>query len=56
MLATMDVTASGRDVPAATMVNPMISSLTPRYGEIIIALSTNHVEPRMSNPKLLSNC
>ena len=30
MAATMEVTTSGKEVPTATMVKPMINSLTPR--------------------------
>ena len=44
--ATTEVASSGRDVPMATMVNPIIVSLRPKLLAIILALSTLHFPPK----------
>ncbi len=46
LAAVTEVTNSGRDVPNATMVNPIIRSLTPKYFAIPLAPSTAKLEPR----------
>ena len=43
--------SSGNDVPAATIVKPMINSLTPKYWAMVIALSTSHWEPSTSKTR-----
>lgn len=43
--ATMDVASSGREVPAATSVRPIMDSLTPRLRAIPVAPLTNNCPP-----------
>ncbi len=43
--ATTDVTNSGNDVPAATIVRPIIFSLMPKIVATAIALSTTNLPP-----------
>ncbi len=50
MLATTDVATSGSDVPAATIVRPMMRSLTPSVRASVTAPSTSHCAPHTSNP------
>jgi len=44
--ATIEVAASGSEVPPATRVSAITSSLIPRYRAILIALSISHSEPK----------
>ena len=46
--ATMEVASSGREVPPATKVRPIIDSLTPRLRAIPVAPSTNNCPPYIS--------
>ena len=43
--ATIEVASSGREVPPATSVRPMIDSLTPRLRAIPVAPLTNNCPP-----------
>ena len=50
MAATTEVANSGREVPAATMVRPIIQSLTPILRAISVALPTSHCDPKTKKP------
>ena len=49
--ATMEVASSGREVPPATSVSPITDSLTPRLRAMLLAPSTNHCPPKISQNK-----
>src|SRR5690606_34926388 len=51
ILATTEVTTSGSEVPAATMVNPITASLTPQAVAISTALCTSQRAPHTSNAR-----
>jgi len=51
MAAMMLEATSGSEVPRATMVRPMTSSLTPMSRANTTAPSTNQREPRTSNTR-----
>ncbi len=48
LVATIDVTSSGKDVPIATIVRPMKFWLTPKLDAIIQALSTTRLPPNIT--------
>lgn len=55
--ATADVTNSGKDVPTATIVNPIIASLIPKALAIFLALPTtiDHPPTIANNPAIAKN-
>ena len=55
--AIQEVASSGNDVPSATMVRPIIASLTPRHCAILVALLTINSPPKTKHdsPKIISN-
>ena len=48
LVATIEVTSSGRDVPIATIVRPMKFWLTPKLAAMIQALSTTRLPPNIT--------
>lgn len=48
LVATMEVTSSGREVPIATMVSPIKFWLTPKLVAMMQALSTTKSPPKMT--------
>ena len=48
LVATIEVTSSGRDVPIATIVRPMKFWLTPKLAAMIHALSTTRLPPNIT--------
>ena len=48
LVATIEVTSSGRDVPIATIVRPMKFWLTPKLATMIQALSTTRLPPNIT--------
>ena len=57
IIAKIEVTSSGRAVPNAITVAPMISSLSPKITEILLELSTTKSPPNFSRtlPKITKN-
>ena len=51
MVATIDVTTSGNEVPAATIVRPITASLTPQAVASATALSTNNRAPKPNSAR-----
>jgi len=48
LVATMDVTSSGSDVPIAMIVSPIKFWLTPKFAAITQALSTTRSPPKIT--------
>src|SRR5690606_8939410 len=51
MVATIEVTTSGSDVPAATIVKPITNWLTPHQVAMLTAPSTSHFDPSPNKAK-----
>lgn len=48
LVATIDVTSSGREVPIATIVSPIKFWLTPKLAAMMQALSTTRLPPNIT--------